>query len=97
MRSAEATSSTPSTAPTPPAAEAPGTLVLNVKPWAEVTLDGRPAGRSPLRKIPLNPGPHTLVLNHPDFEPFRRVVTIRSEGVLTLTVDLKDEAVRRKR
>jgi eukaryotic-like serine/threonine-protein kinase len=95
-RSAEATSSTPSIGPTPPAPEAPGTLVLNVKPWAEVTLDGRPVGRSP-RKIPLTPGPHTLLLNHPDFEPFRRVVTMRSGGILTLTVDLKDEAVRRKR
>ncbi len=78
------------------AVEAPGTLVLKVKPWAEVTIDGRVIGRDVPPKISLPPGPHTVILSHPDFEPFKRIVTIRGLEVSALTVDLKDEAVRRK-
>jgi serine/threonine protein kinase len=83
-------------APTTPTLEAPGSLVLKVKPWAEVTIDGRVIGRALPPKITLSPGPHTLILSHPDFESFRRIVTIRSGATSSLTVDLKDEAVRRK-
>ncbi len=81
---------------TSPPLEAPGSLVLKVKPWAEVTIDGRGFGRAVPPKIYLSPGPHTVILSHPDFEPFKRLVTIRSGEASALTVDLKDEAVRRK-
>jgi eukaryotic-like serine/threonine-protein kinase len=83
-------------APSTPALEAPGTLVLKVKPWADVTIDGRVVGRNLPPKVSLSPGPHTLVLSHPDFEPFKRILTIRSGETSTLAIDLKDEAVRRK-
>ena len=90
-REAEISQSSP-----PSTLAAPGTLVLKVKPGAEVTIDGRPIGRTLPPKFSLSPGPHTLILSHPDFEPFKRIVTIRSGETSALTVDLKDEAVRRK-
>jgi serine/threonine-protein kinase len=67
-----------------------------VKPWAEVTIDGRVIGRALPPKISLSPGPHTVILSHPEFEPFKRILTIRSGETSALTVDLQDEAVRRK-
>jgi serine/threonine protein kinase len=86
----------PSSALLSPAPQAPGNLVLKVKPWAEVTIDGRVIGRVLPPRISLSPGPHIVILSHPDFEPFKRIVTIRAGEASALTVDLKDEAVRRK-
>jgi len=67
-----------------------------VKPWADVSIDGRVMGRALPPKISLSPGPHTVILSHPEFEPFKRIVNIRSGEASALTVDLKDEAVRKK-
>jgi hypothetical protein len=36
------------------------TLTLSAEPWAEVSIDGRPAGTTPLRNLRLRPGPHRL-------------------------------------
>jgi hypothetical protein len=50
----------------------------------------------PLRKIPLPAGAHAVRLAHPDYEPVQRTVTIRPGATLDLTVDLPEEAIRRK-
>jgi hypothetical protein len=42
-----------------------GERVLKVKPWAEITIDGRVLGRALLRTFSVGPGPHTLVISHP--------------------------------
>jgi hypothetical protein len=72
-------------------------LELKVKPWADVSVDGKARGKTPLPKMTLSPGAHTVVLSHPDFEPLKRMVDVKSGGTATLTVDFKDEAVRRKK
>lgn len=41
-----------------------GLLVLNVKPWAKVYLDGNYLGRTPLSAIRLYAGSHTLKLTN---------------------------------
>lgn len=46
-----------------PAAE-PGRLRVNVLPWAEVTVDGRPLGRVPV-DVELAPGRHRVRLSNP--------------------------------
>jgi hypothetical protein len=71
-------------------------LSIKVKPWAEVVVDGKAVGRTPIKALALSPGPHTVVLTHPDYEPFRRVVTVRSGESLPLAFDLKDEALRKR-
>jgi eukaryotic-like serine/threonine-protein kinase len=40
-------------------------LSLNAKPWANVSLDGRSVGVTPLRKLKLRAGLHTLTLSCP--------------------------------
>lgn len=77
--------------------EPSGTLVLRVKPAATIEVDGSSIGQLSGRVLVLSPGAYTISFNHPDFEPLRRVVTIRSGQRSELAVDLKDEAVRRKR
>jgi hypothetical protein len=90
----------PSASPSSPASAAPeadGWLLVLATPYADVTVDERPAGYTPLRRLALRPGPHSVLLSHPDYRDFRRKVTIRSGEVLTLNVDLATDGVRRAR
>jgi hypothetical protein len=87
-------------------------LALRVKPWALVRVDGLPLVPAAARKaagsgarstsvtsevVELAPGSHAIVFEHPEYEPFRRVIAIRSGEKLSLAVDLKDEGVRRRK
>ena len=91
---AAAPAPSPSLSPTPAPLPSPGALLVVVRPWADVAIDGVVVGQTPLRRIPLAPGPHSVLLSHPDFQPFPRRVTIREGETLRLTVDLATEGVR---
>lgn len=67
------------------------------RPWADVTVDERLAGQTPLRRIALRPGAHEVVLVHPDYRPFQRKVTIRPGQTFRLDFDFATEGVRRAR
>jgi hypothetical protein len=40
---------------------------INARPWADVTIDGAPAGQTPLANISLPIGPHEIAFRHPQF------------------------------
>src|SRR5439155_1257781 len=67
-----------SPSPAPPSPEADGWLLVLARPYANVTVDDRPQGQTPLARLALKPGPHSVVLSNPDYQDFRRKVTIRS-------------------
>jgi hypothetical protein len=46
--------------------------------------------------MPLSPGPHAVLLTHPDYQPYPRRVTIRPGETLRLIVDLTTDGVRRR-
>jgi serine/threonine-protein kinase len=71
-----------------------GALRLVVKPWADVTVDGRAIGQTPLADIPLSAGAHAVVLSHPAYRPFPRKVVVRGGEVVRLSVDLQTEGIR---
>jgi serine/threonine-protein kinase len=86
----------PTEAPTEPPTAAPETprpveekakVQLAIKPWAEVTVDDRPAGTSPLPVLSLPPGPHVFQFRHPYYQPIVRRVTLRPGQTLRLAVD----------
>jgi len=87
------------TVPTPlPATPAPpiqGFLLVLPKPWAEVMVDGRVVGTTPLARFPLAPGSHSVVLTHQDYRPFTRKVEIRPGETTTIRLDFTTEGVRR--
>lgn len=57
------------------------TLRLNIKPWAEVSLDGVPQGVSPpLKKLVLSVGKHTLGLVNPSFPTHRVELIVTKKG-----------------
>ncbi len=67
----------------------PGFLSVNVHPWAEVVIDGRSWGTTPIIRRALRPGRHVLVLRNParGVEQ-RRVVNIRGGEESRVSVDL---------
>jgi len=95
--------------PSPPAVAAPATpppsaspdpdgwLLVLAKPYADVSVDGKPAVQTPLPRMALRPGPHSVVLSHPDYQDFRRKVTIRPGETFLLNVDWGSDGVRRPR
>ena len=82
--------------PSTSVAIAEGALLVLVKPWADVSVDEIPRGQLPLGPIRLAPGPHSVLIVHPEYLPYRRKVTIRSGETLRLAVDLVSEGVRRR-
>lgn len=78
------------------AVEDDGVLLVVVRPWADVSVDGVLRGQTPLGRFPLSPGPHQVLLTHPDFRPYPRRVVIRPGETLRLVVDLRTDGVRRR-
>jgi serine/threonine protein kinase len=85
---------------TPREGEAPpvedGALLVVVRPWADISVDGIPRGQTPLAAIPLAPGPHRVLLTHPDYRPYPRRVVVEPGQTLRLVVDLRTDGVRRR-
>lgn len=74
----------------PTAPRTPGSLALEATPWAEVTLDGRPIGETPLANVSVTAGPHTLVFRNPETgKQVKRSVQVQPGQRLSLRVDLR--------
>ena len=68
----------------------PGTLQVVVLPWAEVSVDGRGVGTTPIAPLPLPPGPHSVVLRNSELGASRSMsVTIKAGKPTLLRVDLR--------
>jgi hypothetical protein len=64
---------------------------VEVSPWAEVSLDGRVLGTTPLRRaIVLPPGTHALTFAHPTLGSHEERVTVAAGEVRTVRVRLTD-------
>ncbi len=64
-------------------------VAINAIPWAEVQVDGRAVGETPLGALTLAPGPHVIVLRHPRLGE-RTVETLVKVGEPTrVSVDLR--------
>jgi serine/threonine-protein kinase len=89
---------TPASTPAPSPATAPGAGMLQVavRPWAEVSLDGKLLGSTPLDRVALSAGDHVLRIRHPAFEVLERKVSVRSGETTKLFVDLASEGVAKK-
>jgi serine/threonine-protein kinase len=82
----------------PPATPAPtiqGWLLVLPKPWAEVMVDGKVVGTTPMQKFPLSPGSHSVVLTTPGYKAFTQNVEIRPGETTTLRVDFTTGGKRR--
>ena len=70
--------------------EAPqGTLSINALPWAEVWVDGKPAGETPIGNLSLTIGNHELLFRHPELGEQRKTVTVGALAPVRVGVDLR--------
>lgn len=61
------------------AAKASGTLRIVVNPWAQVELDGKSLGMTPMPAQKLSAGSHKLKLSNPEFgQPVTKMITVQS-------------------
>jgi hypothetical protein len=68
---------------------APGFLNVSADPWAEVVIDGRKVGTTPLRSVRLSPGSHQVRLTHPARRPVQKAIVISSGHTELLDVELQ--------
>ncbi len=68
--------------PPPPVEEStePGTLVVSVVPWGDVTVDGRGVGTTPLAPISLPPGPHSVSVRNSELGASRSSSVVIKPG-----------------
>jgi hypothetical protein len=65
-----------------------GLLNVNATPWADVLIDGRPAGQTPLGNIELPIGPHEITFRHPELGERTRRVVVAAQGVSRVAENL---------
>jgi serine/threonine protein kinase len=88
----------PDAAEIPPAAVAPepaagkaapsGWLQVNCRPWAEVALDGKPIGTTPINKLRVAAGPHKLLLTNAE-AGYREEIAVKVGPGRTVNVNRK--------
>jgi hypothetical protein len=64
-----------------------GRLSINALPWAEVLIDGRPVGTTPLAYIAVPIGTHEIVWRHPQHGERRQVVSIGADQPVRVGMD----------
>ena len=66
-----------------------GIINLNAAPWAEVWIDGRRVGETPIGNLSVSIGPHEVVFKHPQFGEKRQAVSVTLGAPVRLSVDMK--------
>jgi hypothetical protein len=66
-----------------------GVLNINASPWAEVWVDGRRVGETPIGNLPMSIGPHEVVFRHPQLGEKRQAVSVTLKAPVRLSIDMK--------
>ena len=65
-----------------------GWLSVNASPWADVFIDGRSVGSTPLANLAVSIGDHEIVWTHPQLGQRRQTVSVTAETPARVSVDL---------
>lgn len=66
-----------------------GRLNINAVPWAEVLIDGKSVGETPIGNVSLSLGEHEIVFRHPQLGELRRTAIVRADAVTRVSVNLE--------
>jgi serine/threonine-protein kinase len=66
-----------------------GVISVNAAPWAEVFIDGRRAGETPMANLPIAIGSHEIVFRHPQLGEKRQAVSVTLKAPVRLSIDMK--------
>jgi hypothetical protein len=56
-----------------------GRVSVNAQPWAEVLIDNKPVGETPLANVAVPLGDHEVVFRHPELGERRQTITVRGD------------------
>lgn len=56
----------------------PGAISVNASPWAQVWIDGKQVGETPLANISVPIGEHDVVFRHPQFGERRQKILVQA-------------------
>jgi hypothetical protein len=62
-----------------------GRLNVNAQPWAQVWIDDRMIGETPLANVDIPIGEHEVIFRHPELGERRQSVTVRADGPARVT------------
>jgi hypothetical protein len=65
-----------------------GRININATPWAEVLIDGKVVGETPIGNYSIALGEHEIVLRHPQLGEIRRTVLVRSDAIARVSANL---------
>jgi hypothetical protein len=65
-----------------------GVLFVNASPWAEIFVDGRSIGTTPLGSVALPVGSHELVARHPQLGERRRSIVVGAQTPARISMDM---------
>lgn len=66
-----------------------GVVNLNAAPWAEVWIDGRRVGETPIGNLSVAIGSHEVVFKHPQLGEKRQAISVTLGAPLRVSVDMK--------
>jgi hypothetical protein len=66
-----------------------GVVNLNAAPWAEVWIDGRRVGDTPIGNLNVSIGPHEVVFKHPQLGEKHHAISVTVGAPVRLSVDMK--------
>jgi hypothetical protein len=66
-----------------------GRVSINAVPWADVVIDGAPAGQTPIANLALRIGQHEVVFRHPQLGEQRQTITVKADGLTRVSAVLQ--------
>jgi len=66
-----------------------GTIAINAAPWANVTLDGKDLGETPVGNTSVPIGTHEVIFRHPQLGEQRITATVTANTPARLSVDMR--------
>ena len=66
-----------------------GRININAAPWAEVAIDGTPAGQTPLANLEIPIGTHEILFRHPQFGEQRHTVVVKADDVTRVSASFR--------
>ena len=66
-----------------------GSINLNASPWAEVWIDGRRVGETPIGNLAIPIGPHEILFRHPQYGERKQAVSVTMNAPVRLSIDMK--------
>jgi len=68
-----------------------GRVSINAVPWADVTIDGKPVGTTPLANVPVVIGQHTIVFRHPTLGEQSQTVVVKADGLTRVSAKFEQQ------